>query len=317
MRCTTGLAAGLAAALCLAIPAAAAQKSLDRNDEFPAAEGKRLVVDSADVDLRVQLADVDSIRTEVLLHIANTGEDKAQRWIENHTPTFEDGPDTLRVFVEPAKTGFLGFGSLSLRARLGIMVTDAVVPDLTTSSGSIRLRGDFPLASPLRLRSLTGDITMVGAAESLHVDGGDGDVQIDVVRPLEEFRARTSVGEVRLTGGARQTRVDTGSGKISLSNLSGSLEASTSNGRITVVWDKLGERHHVRIRSASGRVHLQLPADVRPQGRLTTTTGNIRSEFPGLVTEDGSTLELHGTGPTFDVETASGEIQLTIRDGWD
>jgi hypothetical protein len=83
------------------------------------------------------------------------------------------------------------------------------------------------------------------------------------------------------------------------------------------MWDKLGERHHVRIRSASGRVHLQLPAGVKPQGRLTTTTGNIRSEFPGLVTEDGSTLELHGDGPNFDVETASGEIQLTIRDGWD
>jgi hypothetical protein len=28
-------------------------------------------------------------------------------------------------------------------------------------------------------------------------------------------------------------------------------------------------------------------------------------------------LNLQGDGPTFDVETASGEIQLTSRDTWD
>jgi hypothetical protein len=59
---------------------------------------------------------------------------------------------------------------------------------------------------------------------------------------------------------------------------------------------------------------LEIPASVRPAGTLTTTTGNVRSDFPGEVTEDGSSLRLTGDGPVFDVETASGEIQLTIRD---
>jgi DUF4097 and DUF4098 domain-containing protein YvlB len=118
---------------------------------------------------------------------------------------------------------------------------------------------------------------------------------------------------VRLVGGAREARVDTASGKISLENLSGGVAISTSTGRITISWDRLDPGQTVRIRSSSGRVHLMIPAGVQPQGTLTTTTGTIRSEFPGLVSEDGSALNLQGDGPSFDVETASGDIQLTSR----
>jgi hypothetical protein len=275
------------------------------------------VVDVSDLDVSVRLADVTDIESEVLLHIANTGDDAGQRWIDNHTPEFSDSEQQLKILVEPGKTGFLGFGRLSARARLNLLVPGTIVPEVTTSSGTIQLRGDFPFAQPLRLRSLTGDMTMVGAAGSMHIHGGDGDIQIDVIRPLEEFFARTSSGDVRLVGGSRMARVDTGSGTISLEDLSGGLEASTSNGRITVKWNRLEAGHRVRIRSALGRVYLEIPSDVRPQGRLTTTTGSIRSEFPGLVTEDGSTLELEGDGPEFDVETASGQIQLIMREGWD
>jgi hypothetical protein len=68
----------------------------------------------------------------------------------------------------------------------------------------------------------------------------------------------------------------------------------------------------VRIRSSSGRVQMIVPDGVQPQGTLTTTTGSIRSQLPGEVVEEGTALRLSGDGPVFDVETASGEIQLTI-----
>jgi hypothetical protein len=43
----------------------------------------------------------------------------------------------------------------------------------------------------------------------------------------------------------------------------------------------------------------------------------VRSEFPGEVIKDGMTLLLAGDGPTFDVETASGDVQLTAGDAWE
>lgn len=308
------------ASLCagfISFPAAAAQKDLSHSEGFPSAEGKRVEVDAADLDVRVNRADVVEIEADLLLHIRGVGDEKGQRWIESHTPSFTDADDKLQITVETGKSGFLGFGHLSARAQLSVLVPGEVIPDITTTTGSIQVRGDFSAADPLRLRTSSGDMELVGAAASLDVRTAEGDAQIEVIRPFSHFFARTSSGDVRLVGGAREARVDTASGKISLENLSGSVAISTSTGRITLSWDRLDPGHTIRIRSSSGRVHLMVPEGVHPQGRLTTTTGKIRSEFPGDVTADGSGLILRGDGPTFDVETASGEIQLTSRGAWD
>jgi hypothetical protein len=111
-------------------------------------------------------------------------------------------------------------------------------------------------------------------------------------------------------------RVDTASGRISLQNLSGDAEVSTSTAKIILSWDRLEPDATVRVRSSSGSVQLIVPAGVSPQGTITTTTGSVRSELPGEVIEGGTTLRLSGDGPTFDVETASSEILLTIGEAW-
>ncbi len=297
-------------------PAMAAQKDVATNESFPSAESKHLEVDAADLDVRLRTADVNAIEADLLLHIGGTGEEKAQRWIENHTPEFTDSVDQLEITVVPAKSGFLWFGSISARARLSLLAPDEIVPDITTTSGEIQIRGDFPNARPLHLRTSTGNVEMDGAAASIDFRSAGGDAQIKVVRPLESFFARTSSGDVSLVGGARAVRVDTASGRISLQNLSGDAEVSTSTAKIILGWDRLDPGATVRVRSSSGSVQLIVPAGVSPQGTITTTTGSVRSELPGEVVEGGMTLRLSGDGPTFDIETASGEIQLTIGEAW-
>jgi hypothetical protein len=297
-------------------PAVAAQKDLATTKAFPSAESKRLEVDAADLDVRLRTADIEVIEADLLLHIGGVGDEKAQRWIENHTPEFADSEDRLQIIVEPAKSGFLWFGSLSARARLSLLAPDEIVPDVTTTSGGIQIRGDFPNARPLHLRTSTGNVELDGAAASIDFRSAAGDAQIKVVRPLDTLVARTSSGDVSLVGGARTARVDTASGRISLQNLSGNVEVSTSTAKIILSWDRLEPGATVRVRSSSGSVQLIVPAGVSPQGTITTTTGSVRSELPGVVVEGGMTLQLSGDGPTFDVETASGEIQLTIGEVW-
>ena len=298
-------------------PVIAAQKDVATTESFPSAESKHLEVDAADLDVRIRTADVDVIEADLLLHIGGTGEEKAQRWIENHTPEFTDSADRLQITVVPAKSGFLWFGSLSARARLSLLTPDEIVPDITTTSGGIQIRGDFPNARPLHLRTSTGNVEMDGAAASIDFRSAAGDAQIKVVRPLETLIARTSSGDVSLVGGARTARVDTASGRISLQNLSGDAEISTSTAKIILSWDRLDPSAIVRVRSSSGSVQLIVPAGVSPQGTITTTTGSVRSEFPGEVVEGGMTLRLSGDGPTFDIETASGEIHLIIGEVWE
>jgi hypothetical protein len=300
----------------LPLPAGAAQKDVATTESFPSVEAKHLEVDAADLDVRLRTADVEVIEADLLLHIGGTGEEKAQRWIVNHTPSFTDSENRLRITVEPGKSGFMWFGSLSARARLSLVAPDEIVPDITTTSGGIQIRGDFPNAHPLHLRTSTGNVDMDGAARSIDFHSAAGDAQIEVIRPLDRLLARTSSGDVSLTGGARSARVDTASGRISLHNLSGDAEVSTSTAKIILSWDRLEPGATVRVRSSSGTVQLIVPAGVSPQGRITTTTGSVRSELPGEVIEGGMTLRLSGNGPTFDVETASGEIQLTIGEAW-
>ena len=294
--------------------ATGAQKDLSRSDHFPSAEGKVVTVDGADLDISVRSADVSDIEVVTDLHIGGVGQDKAQKWITGHTPAVTDDEHSLLIKVATDKVGFLGFGYLSAKARLSVLAPSRIIPDITTTSGSIHVRGDFPDAAPLRLRTSTGDMEFVGGAISVDVHSASGDAQIEVIRPLESFMVRTASGDVRLVGGARLANVDTASGKIWLDDLSGTVEASTSTGKITLRWDRLEAGERVRIRSSSGNVQLEIPATTHPAGTLTTTTGKVRSAFPGEVTEDGSSLRLTGDGPVFDVETASGEIQLTIRD---
>ena len=187
-------------------PAGAAQKDLSLTETFSGPDGKTLLVDGADLDVRVRSADVDQIEADILLHIRGTSDEKASRWIENHTPTFTDGADELRIEVTPGKSGFLGLGWVSSRARIAFLVPGGVVPDVTTTSGGIRVRGDFPDAHPLRLRTSAGNMEMVGAARSLDIRTAEGDAQIEVFRPLEHFFARSSSGDVRLVGGSRDHR---------------------------------------------------------------------------------------------------------------
>jgi hypothetical protein len=292
-----------------------AEKELDRTDHFPSAPGKVLILDAANLGIEIRAADVRDIQLHTQLRISGVSEERAQGWVTQQTPQIADTLSQLQVTCQPARSGFLGLGHLTARARLAFITPPDVIPDITTTSGSIELRGDFPVANPLRLRTATGDMELVGATASLDIRTASGDGRIDVVRPLDRLFARTSSGSINLSGGARDAHVDTASGNVWLANLSGSATVETSTGKVTLRWDRLDPNHVVKVRSASGKITLVVPDTVTPQGTLTTTGGTIRSDLPGTVNEAGDTVTLQGNGPVLHVETASGEILLTTRSG--
>jgi hypothetical protein len=292
-------------------PLYSAERHSLTTERFPAAEGKRVVVDVDDVDVHVRAADVVEIEVTTDLHISGVGAAKAESWIDAHTPSFTDAEDELRIAVQPRETvGLLSIGRLTARARLAILVPMGVSPDITTAGGGIEVRGDFPFARPLRMRSSTGDIEFAGAAGSLEIRSSSGATRLDLFRSTDRLFARTASGSITLEGGAREVSADTASGDVSLENLSGSARVETSTGRISLGWDRLEADHHVRVRSSSGRVRLVLPGGVHPRGTLTTTTGSIESDLPGTFTARGDSYELTGEGPVIDVETASTPITV-------
>ncbi len=304
------------AAVLVASNAFSAQREHSGTETFAAPDETRIIIDTANVDVRLRTADVSEIEVATELRISGVGEERAEKWLASHMPTSEVSDDRITVTINPGRSGFLGLGTLTARARLGFLLPGHVVPDITTTGGSISIRGDLPNARPLYLRTATGDMDLVGAATAVDVRSASGDTRMELIRPLEKFFARTSSGNLNLSGGAREVHADTASGSVWMDNLSGNAEVMTSTGKITLSWDRLETENRVVVRTDSGKIRVTLPEGVAPRGSLRTIGGTVRSDFPGLVNDAGDTVTLSGDGPEVLIESASGDIVLESGTWW-
>jgi hypothetical protein len=296
--------------------APAAQREYSGTESFAAPDGTRVVIDTDTVDVRLRTADVSEVEVATELKISGVGEERAESWVASHMPVSGVSDDRITVTVSPGRSGFLGLGTLTARARLGFLLPGHVVPDITTTGGSVSIRGDLPNARPLYLRTATGDMELVGAAASVDVRTASGDTRLELLRPLERFFARTSSGNLSLSGGAREVHADTASGSVWMDNLSGDAEVVTSTGKITLAWDRIEATGRIVVRSDSARIRVTLPEGTTPRGSLRTIAGSVRSDFPGVVNDAGDTVTLSGDGPEVLIDSASGDIVLEAGTWW-
>jgi hypothetical protein len=305
-----------ATAALTASPGPAAQREHSGTESFAAPQGTRIVIDTDTVDVRLRTADVSEVEVATELRISGVGEERAETWVASHMPSSEVSDGRITVTVSPGRSGFLGLGTLTARARLGFLLPGHVVPDITTTGGSVSIRGDLPNARPLYLRTATGDLELVGAAASVDVRTASGDTRLELIRPLERFFARTSSGNLSLSGGAREVRADTASGNVWMDNLSGDAEVVTSTGKITLAWDRIDTDDRIVVRTDSARIRVTLPEGTTPRGSLRTIAGAVRSDFPGIVNDAGDTVTLSGDGPEVLIDSASGDIVLEAGTWW-
>jgi len=302
---------------CVAVmPVDAAVREYFGSDDFLVPDGHEVVVNIWDIDLFVRAAAGPMVHCTTDLRIAGTGADKADQWIAARVPKFSESENGLDLNLDPGHEGFLGIGAFTRRRRIGILIPYSLIPNLTTSSGTISIDGDFFNADPLQLRTGSGSIDFDGAAIAIEVRTTSGQTSVRVVRPLDHFLVRTSSGPVRLIGGAHSVEIETASGDVSLSALSGSASVTSVGGTLILDWDNVNPDTTISLRSLKGDITVTLPRGTHPQGMLTTTSGTIKSGFPGEVNEAGDTVTLVGDGPRLEIETASGAILLRENRGW-
>ena len=295
------LAAGLAVA---------ADKNEVITQSFPAAPGKVVLVDAGALDLFVRAADIPEIRVHVELAAGAFKAAQAKHWVDSHRPTFEDSEGQLRIYA-PDPGGIKLFkGVVVSRARMEVVLPLSVRPDLSTTSSTMRVEGEFAEARPLRLRSAAGNIELVGWAPEVEIRTTSGNAVLQASRAFERLLARTASGMVTLTGGARTVRCDTSSGAVSLAGLLGALAVVTTSGDQTLAFDALPPDAEVRLTSASGRIRLTLPPGTQPGGEVASVRGEIRSVYPGIAPANEPRLKLSGSAPRLTINTTSGKIEL-------
>ncbi len=294
----------------LASAAVAAEKNEVVEKSFPSHAGKVVLVDAGPLDVSVRASDIPDIRLRIQLTVGALSAAKAYAWVEAHRPTVEDADGELRI-TAPSPSGISLFkGVLVTRARIELTLPLNVRPDLSTSSGSLRVEGEFSDVRPFRIRTASGDSELTGWAPEIEARSTSGDIVLRASRAIEKLMARSASGSVELSGGARNARCDTSSGDVHLSGLLGPVGIATTSGNIVARFDALAATDEVHITTTSGRVSVSLPPESQPGGELASSKGEIRSTFPGQSDPKTIRLTLSGAGPKVFVTTSSSRIEL-------
>jgi DUF4097 and DUF4098 domain-containing protein YvlB len=139
------------------------------------------------------------------------------------------------------------------------------------------------------------------------VETASGDVRV-TGDDLDELEAQTASGDVELRTGVRRVQVDTASGDLRFDRLLGELSAHTASGDVRATWRDAAGTTRAIVNTASGDVTLRLPRDASLTGKVSTTSGHIRSDFPGSFGRRERTFTLGGPGgPADEPPAGSGE----------
>jgi DUF4097 and DUF4098 domain-containing protein YvlB len=169
---------------------------------------------------------------------------------------------------------------------------------------------DYEISAPrsvaLNLRSGSGDIEVDNLGRFLKAQTGSGSVRAHGVGGPAELQ--TGSGDVDLEENAPgEVKAQTGSGSIRIHGLEGALTARTGSGDIQADGSITGES---RLQSGSGSVRVHLGQSSHLNVEASTGSGSIR--IAGASSSEHHHLDapFHGGGPTLEVHTGSGDIDV-------
>ena len=306
----------LAAILSVPLLAAACARarvplSVHETKTFPAAPGKLVRLDLRSLDVDVTVGTAATITAQVDIEAHSSSRTAAQRWMESHTPVFEDSASTLDVRQQPARSSIVIFGYINTNGRVRMALPASVRLEIRTTSGDVTVAGDAALSGPVRIRTSSGSVTVTGGLDELIVKATSGDVMVRR-RALTALDADTTSGDVTLESGTQRAIIGTTSGDVRLEQLQGGLSVDTSSGEVAASWAALAAGASIRVHTSSGDVRLRVPASSPLRGHITTRSGSIRSDLPGNSEHRERELTLSAPGPAAEVEirTSSGDVSV-------
>lgn len=160
-------------------------------------------------------------------------------------------------------------------------------------SGDIRIKGQH---NYVRAHTTSGDIELIGIWGEIDVDTTSGDIYTE--RSKEDIIVHSVSGDVKILEARGAVQI-----------------IRTTSGRIWVELEEIDDAvSEMSFKSVSGTINLFLPPDTAANIHMSTTSGEISSDFPITIEETVSKLELRGTiaggGTLIKLKTTSGDISL-------
>lgn len=235
-------------------------------------------------------------------------------------------------------------GQVEISTSGGNITCSDIDGDIDASSGG----GDIKLTSVTGLIDVStagGNITIGKAGKSADISTAGGNINVSDVggnADISTAGGNISVGYVNGTadissgggninvlGSKGKVDVSTGGGNVNLKNIGGGVDATTGAGKINVELST-EFRQNSFISTGAGDVILTVPENMKVSVVATVKAGfidksdkgyiHIKSEFDGLKydvdhsnREVVARLELNGGGPTIEVQTNLGKIEIKKR----
>ncbi|MBV9960127.1 MAG: DUF4097 family beta strand repeat protein [Acidobacteria bacterium] len=199
---------------------------------------------------------------------------------------FKEGRDRDMVEVEDRSSG----NSISLGVRY---------PSPCNCDASVRFEVRIP-------RSINVYIEKVSTAS--------GNIEVNGVRG--EINVSTASGDVTVNEVNGRVHASTASGEMRVKDVVGEVSAQSASGDVEVEIAQLTGTEDMKFSSASGDVHVRLPANLDADISMSTSTGDIRTDFPIQVKESRygpgaqARARLGSGSRSIQISTASGNVSL-------
>ncbi len=294
-----------AVGLALVLVAVGAMAGTTAHFERSVAAGNIRVVqvDLSFHDLRVKVAPGDTIRVTVDLKAKN------DELLEEARPVIEADGKVLRITAR--RSHHFKWRSGRVSGKVFIVMPPGRDLDVDTASGSCRVEGDLG-SGDFDVDTASGDVTVDGGFAEGEIDAASGEVRLKLHRPVRGLEVQTASGDVTVDGEIAQFEAETSSGDVRVSGLMGTAEVDTASGDVTLRWGGTPSGATADIETASGDVGITLPEGATVAGMVTTSSGNIISDFPGAMKGRGRILELMADNPALrlEVSTSSGDVSI-------
>ena len=274
---------------------------------------------SGDVDIAGSADGKVHVRGEV--RASGFGFDNPQKRLDDTiaNPPIEQTGETIRIGKEMSRMRNVSI-AYSIQVPRDTEVNATVASGAQTirgvrgpvkvqaASGSIRAEKIERFA---QLTTASGSISASDLGNDLRVFSASGSVTVSKVRGDVEVNAISGV--IRISNPGGRVEADTASGNVDIQGAAHDVKAHAASCRVSVQGHPGGENYW-ELKTASGSVQLSVPASANLHLSAEAVSGEIRSDIPIVVEEQGKhSLRAHmgSGGGRVDIHTVSGEIRIT------
>jgi hypothetical protein len=310
-------ASGVVLAGCHSGPAVTG--TFDRNYTVTGPTRLELTNAAGDVDIKGSADGKVHVHAEV--RASGMGFDNPQKRLDDtiSNPPVEQLGGTIRIGREMSR-----MHNLRISYTIQVPHDTEVSTSVAAGAETIRdVRGPVKVqaaSGSIRVEKIEGDalLTTVSGSVSASDIGGDvrvstssGSVTVSNIKGAVRVSALAGVARVSAPGG--RVEADTGSGQVEILGAANDVKAHAVSGRVFVQGNP-DAKSYWELKTISGSVQFSVPASASFQLSAEAVSGEIRTDIPIVVEEQGKhSLRAHmgSGGGRVEVHTVSGEIRVS------